>query len=257
MSVRSFFRILLVSSLPLLAARPAAAQDPFCVTWVPAFGTLALPICEPFKSTWIDQYNRWVGSGFRSYFVGLPMSKPAQIYNYDANRYVRGQMFERGILHEWAPEPSGVAGMRLGDLDRDLNGVPYVLDAAPTPDFQAVWESQGGLPVFGRPVSEPQWRPVQGEWKWVQYFERARMERRQNEDLVEFGLLTVELNQAGRIYRQQEEYMATVECRQCSDPIYENTSRTQTGNTCEAAYKKAENACIEIGCSSSFRKGCK
>jgi lipoprotein-anchoring transpeptidase ErfK/SrfK len=42
--------------------------------------------------------------------------------------------------------------------------------------FRAFWEANGGLDVFGLPISEPAWEYVGPELLQVQYFERARLE---------------------------------------------------------------------------------
>lgn len=44
--------------------------------------------------------------------------------------------------------------------------------------FRSFWEANGGLDVFGYPISEPAWEYVGAELLQVQYFERARLELR-------------------------------------------------------------------------------
>ena len=46
------------------------------------------------------------------------------------------------------------------------------------PDFATFWARNGGLPVFGYPLSEPFTQTLEdGKAYTVQYFERARLER--------------------------------------------------------------------------------
>jgi len=208
-----------------------ALFDDGCITWIPGFN-LQHPICPPYKGVWLEQFLRWFTSGFRSYFIGLPVSEEEEVYNPDVEEFVPAQLYERGILHVWPPDPSGVASMRLGDMDRDLNGVPFSLNAPMPDDFARVWSSQGGLGVFGAPISTADFRDVGGQSVFSQYFERARMERRRppEDEGVDFGLLTMELNNAGRIQRQRE--------RGCEEIVEESTLqaagfiyRTQAGAT--------------------------
>jgi Sporulation and spore germination len=69
--------------------------------------------------------------------------------------------------------------------------------------FKQFWEQNGGLPIFGYPISEafPAQSPINGQWYSVQYFERARFEYHpynSPEYQVELGLLGRQLIQRAR-----------------------------------------------------------
>jgi hypothetical protein len=115
------------------------------------------------------------------------------------------------------------------------------------------------LPVFGQPISNAGFGNAGGEDKFLQYFERARMERPNNGQGVEFGLLGIELERAGLIHRAEPpgRFYATVECSGCPPPNVDGTSRGGFGETCEAAYTAARHACDEIACTGATTdKGC-
>jgi hypothetical protein len=137
----------------------------------------------PIRTAWEAGGGVWV--------YGYPISEPF-VWTSDAGEVVVAQYFERTRL-EYHPSLAGTAYSVLGGLlgndlaaarraEPDFVGVPD----APTSDcayiaatqhslcgvFQRWWNTEGGLPVFGYPISEP----FQEGGFEVQYFERARLE---------------------------------------------------------------------------------
>ena len=233
--------------------------DDGCIDWVPQF-ILPFAICEPYLPVWWEQLNRWGASNFSSYFVGLPLSgNNVTVFNPDATVDVPVQIFERGILHCWPEEPSDVASMRLGELDRQLHGVPQSLNAPMPNDFQHIWNTQGGLPVFGFTVTDPGVYNLGSETRFSQWLERARMERKPDGSGIEFGHLGAELVAAGLISQEKKRgrYMALVRCGGCPRPLSPSMPALGDGDTCEEAFQHAESACSNrFRCASSERRFC-
>jgi hypothetical protein len=240
-----------------------ALFDDDCITWIPGFN-LQHPICPPYKSVWLEQFLRWFTSGFRSYFIGLPIGEEEEVYNPDTDAFVPAQLYERAILQV---DGSDVTSMRVGEMDRDLNGVPFSPNAPMPDDFARIFNTQGGLGVFGAPISTADVRDVGGESVFTQYFERARMERRRPPEEgggIEFGLLAVELNNAGRIQRQRQrgcEKIVSEETLQQAGFIYRNQGGAtgplrafaltlcpgETRTVYEPRFTGASSVCVQIG----------
>jgi hypothetical protein len=151
-----------------------------------------------------------VGETFRDFYdrnggariFGLPISEPLQVNG----RMV--QWFERARLEEW-PEYSGTAyavqSGRVGvEFTTGLNfpkqiffvsrpGLRFFPETghAVRGSFLQFWEQNGGLMVFGFPISdEVQERLPDGATRTVQYFERARLELHADQGGgVQLGLL--------------------------------------------------------------------
>jgi hypothetical protein len=89
--------------------------------------------------------------------------------------------------------PSGTGSVYFPETGHNLSGV-----------FLAYWRSNGGLPVFGYPLSEEQQEtnPADGRQYLVQYFERNRFELHPERDAahrVQLGLLGVEYARANHL----------------------------------------------------------
>ena len=132
--------------------------------------------------------------GFLSYWRGTngPVTLGAPIGEPFAYGPLTVQYFERGRL-ELHPE-YGNAIVR-GRLGAEYSAAIFrtfaaPLDLADQPDmrffaetshtlrapFRSYWEANGGVEVFGFPISEPVWEYVGPEMLQVQYFERSRLE---------------------------------------------------------------------------------
>ena len=71
-------------------------------------------------------------------------------------------------------------------------------------DFQHIWNTQGGLPVFGFTVTDPGVYNLGSETRFSQWLERARMERKPDGSGIEFGHLGAELVAVGLISQEKE-----------------------------------------------------
>jgi polysaccharide biosynthesis protein PslG len=209
-----------VALLP--TAQPTAAQSvpptypPYQVNYFPETQHSAV---NWFWETWKNTPNALFVYGYpiSQQFVEESPTNPGQFY--------RVQYFERAVLEEH-PENFGQQGNRfyvLGRLMGSLlargreNEPPFqpvadpgdgtydpntrhTLTNSPAP-FRSFWLENGGLEVFGRPLSE-QFQEVNqadGQTYWVQYFERQRMEWQPNDPnpafRIKLGLLGTEYAQ--------------------------------------------------------------
>jgi len=147
-------------------------------------------LADPFLDVWRSTPNV-----LRT--IGYPISAPFLQWSAERGKYLRVQYFERAVLEEHvdAQGASDVLGRLLGnELARDRRGeapfrpakqqpqarwdavTGHNIAATPAP-FRAFWEANGGLAVFGRPISEQfQEAGESGAPRWVQYFERQRLE---------------------------------------------------------------------------------
>ena len=175
---------------------------------VRAFAETGLAVRDPFLRAWEQ------GGGLT--VLGLPLTEERVERGADG-RERRVQWFERNRL-EHHPENtppydvlSGLLGVEyLARRGVDWQTLPKV-NGPPAagcrffpetghslcPPFRAFWERNGGLPVFGYPISEPGPEQVEGgRTLTVQYFERSRFE--EHPDLpaasrVQLGRLGAEL----------------------------------------------------------------
>jgi hypothetical protein len=157
--------------------RPVAAADG---GYFPETGHT---LSGPLRDAWLAGGGLWV--------YGYPISEPF-VWKSAGSRTVVAQYFERARL-EYHPAYAGTPNRVLGGLlgyeltaGRDeerafqpVTGAPWdgcehfaqtghsLCDA-----FQDWWHREGGLPVFGYPISEP----LLEDGDMVQYFERARFE---------------------------------------------------------------------------------
>ncbi|EFO81174.1 hypothetical protein OSCT_0971 [Oscillochloris trichoides DG-6] len=191
----------LVATIATLAARPqpSAAQSGVAATYPPYqaryFGETGHSAVNWFLEYWKNTPNAL-------FVLGYPISQPFIEESFtNPGQYYRVQYFERAVLEEH-PENFGqqenkyyvlgrLMGTQLakGRTDGPFQRVPnpndgtydadtgHTLRNSPAP-FRDFWLNNGGLSVFGKPLSE-QFQEVNaadGKTYWVQYFERQRME---------------------------------------------------------------------------------
>jgi hypothetical protein len=170
----------------LLAMQPAAAQGES--RFFPETGQT---VSGPFLDYW--QQNGGLA------LFGYPIGDAHDEVDPISGKTYRVQWFERERF-ELHPEYAGTSHeVLLGLLGRQLtrgredepafqpvDAVPTTTDYAFFPEtrhsisfeFKTYWEQNGGLPIFGYPISEPfeESNPSDGLIYTVQYFERARFE---------------------------------------------------------------------------------
>ena len=172
-----------------------------------SFGETGQNLRDPFL-------RYWERSGSLAIF-GFPISTERVEQAGDGQSY-RVQWFERNRF-EYHPEHTppydvqlGLLGVeRLSRSGVDWRTLPRV-GGLPTagcrifaetghslcPPFRAYWERNGGLAVFGFPISEPRDEDVGGGVRRVQYFERNRFEEHPEQPAayrVQLGRLGAEL----------------------------------------------------------------
>lgn len=161
------------------------------------------------------------------FVLGYPISQPFIEESFtNPGQFYRVQYFERAVLEEH-PEYFGQQGNKFYVLGRLMgarlaqsrggeapfqpvgnpgdgtwdNATQHTLRDGPAP-FRSYWLNNGGLNVFGRPLSE-QFQEVNkadGQTYWVQYFERQRMEWHPNQSNPQYRIL---LGLLGNEYRDQ------------------------------------------------------
>jgi polysaccharide biosynthesis protein PslG len=201
----------------LSLAAPKAQSQPIGPHY---FAESGHTLAEPFLSYWqaTPDALRILGYPISEPFVEESFTEPGQFF--------RVQYFERAILEERPAErlqpgsrPS-IAGRLLGTArvaGREGEEAFRPVAAPATPDggvwddvtghmiadqpapFKTFYERHGGLPIFGRPLSEQlQERNADtGAVHWVQYFERQRLEWHPEEDTS----FQVQLGRLGEEYR--------------------------------------------------------
>lgn len=204
--VYSLILLALLVSLPVPSARAKPDAEYVATTgqW----------LADPFLDVWRSTPNV-----LRT--IGYPLSAPFLQMSEERGRYLRVQYFERAVLEEHvdAGGTTEVLGRLLGNelaLSRRTE-VPFRpakqqpkahwdavtshnIAATPAP-FRAFWEANGGLQVFGRPISEQfEEAGEDGVPRWVQYFERQRMEW--HPDLASSGF-AVQLGRLGDEHRRR------------------------------------------------------
>jgi hypothetical protein len=179
------------------------------------FSETGFTVSDYFYRTWRDTPNAL-------YVYGLPISQPFIEQSFSTpGEYYRVQYFERAVLEE-NPDLAGssyyVQGRLLGSAlvaprreeapfktvtdpgDGTYDGVTrHTLRDSPAP-FRSFYQANGGVRVFGRPLSE-QFQEVNqadGQTYWVQYFERQRMEWHPNETNPQYR---IQLGLLGNEYR--------------------------------------------------------
>lgn len=167
---------------------------------------LAPPASAAPNAEYVATTGQWLAEPFLQFWratpnvlrtIGYPLSAPFLQWSAERGKYLRVQYFERAVLEEHidAQGVSQVLGRLLGnELARGRRSeepfrpakqqpkthwdavTGHNIAGTPAP-FRAFWEANGGLAVFGRPISEQFQEPGDGgELRWVQYFERQRLE---------------------------------------------------------------------------------
>ena len=202
MARRIIVALVLVATLASVVAwpQPSAAQSQVADTFPPYqaryFGETGHSAVNWFLESWKNTPNAL-------FVLGFPISQPFIEESFtNPGQFYRVQYFERAVLEEH-PANFGQQGNRfyvLGrlmgrELAKGREGEPafqrvgnpgdgtwfgetgHTLRNSPAP-FRDFWVNNGGLDVFGYPLSE-QFQEVNqadGKTYWVQYFERQRME---------------------------------------------------------------------------------
>jgi len=226
MARRIIAALVLIATIATLVAWPrqSAAQTavpdtfpPYQARYFPETGHSAV---NGFLEFWKNTPNAL-------FVLGYPISQPFIEESFtNPGQFYRVQYFERAILEEH-PENYGQQGNRFYILGRLLgtrlaqsrqNEAPFqpvgnpgdgtwfaesghTLRNSPAP-FRDFWLNNGGLEVFGYPLSE-QFQEVNsqdGKTYWVQYFERQRMEWHPDEPNPQYRIL---LGLLGNEYRDQ------------------------------------------------------
>ncbi|PDW01844.1 hypothetical protein [Candidatus Viridilinea mediisalina] len=163
-----------------------------------ALFVLGFPISEPF----IEESFTNPGQFYRvQYFERAVLEEHPNNFGRDGNRYyiqgrLMGQELAKGRENEAPFQPVGNPGdgTWFAETGHTLRNQP-----APFRDF---WQNNGGLAVFGYPLSE-QFQEVNqadGQTYWVQYFERQRLEWHPNQANPNYRIL---LGLLGNEYRDR------------------------------------------------------
>jgi hypothetical protein len=187
----------------------------------------AAPPASAAGSQFFPQTGHAISGSFMAYWqahgglpsFGYPISDVQSEVDPSSGKSTLVQWFERARfeLHpEFAGTPYevelGLLGNQLAQGRQGQTAFEPVAPFASTPDraffpatshalaggFYAYWAANGGLPIFGYPVSEafPEANPADGQVYIVQYFERARFEAHPANPpayQVELGLLGSQL----------------------------------------------------------------
>jgi hypothetical protein len=210
---------------PTATPTPTPLPRPTPVPWPP---TVRVPDPHLPNVLYFPAAGHSLQGGFRVYWeahgglgqFGYPITE--EFTESDERRGVsyKVQYFERARF-EWHPENRPPYDVLLGLLGRTItagrvNEPPFQPAARQTtpgglyfpetqhnlaPQFVAYWQSHGGLPVYGYPISEAftETSPTDGKPYLVQYFERNRLEYHPelpDPFRVSLGLLGVQVLQA-------------------------------------------------------------
>jgi len=176
-----------------------AAVNYFLETWKNTPNALFVygyPISEPF----IEESFTEPGKFYRvQYFERAILEEHPELYGQQNNDfYVLGRLLGRKLVEgRENEEPFRPVG-NPGDGTWD-DVTQHTLRDSPAP-FRSFWLNNGGIEVFGRPLSE-QFQEVNqadGNTYWVQYFERQRMEWHPDEPDPQYRIL---LGLLGNEYR--------------------------------------------------------
>ncbi|MGI8856897.1 MAG: beta strand repeat-containing protein [Thermomicrobiales bacterium] len=198
---------------PTTVVGPVPIADPFAALSSPTTAPQCRFFAETHHSLCFGFFGYWQQHGGTALF-GMPISEEFQERGADGTmrtvQYLERARFEyhpefRGTVYEvelglLAQE---LADTRTGDAPFapiDQSGVPtaarfYSETGHSLADpFAANWDTNGGLPVFGFPISEPfQERNADtGQTYLVQYFERYRLEFHPETNGIELGRLGVQ-----------------------------------------------------------------
>jgi hypothetical protein len=167
----------------------------------------------------------WKNTPNAMFVLGLPISQPFIEESFtNPGEFYRVQYFERAVLEEHPEnfDPTSneyyVLGRLMGKLAAQgreneppfqsvadpgdgtwMAETQHTLRDSPAP-FRTFFEQNGGLSVFGYPISEQfeEVNQADGETYWVQYFERQRMEWHPEESDPQYRVL---LGLLGNEYR--------------------------------------------------------
>ncbi|EFO80751.1 ErfK/YbiS/YcfS/YnhG family protein [Oscillochloris trichoides DG-6] len=136
-------------------------SDDFLGYWRASNGpqTLGAPISEPFAD----------GDLTVQYFVLGRLERHPE-YGNAIVRGLLGREYSRALARRF---PAATSRADQADT-RFFAATKHTL----APPFREFWEGNGGVEVFGFPISEPLWEYVGAELIQVQYFERTRLEYR-------------------------------------------------------------------------------
>ena len=163
--------------LPTPLPTPAVLPTPDCNGTF--FKETGHTVCQPFLKFWQDNGGLPV--------FGYPITDLLQESVKDTGETYKAQYFERARFELHEGSGNTVVLGRVGAL---LHGsgptAPAIQGALYFPEtghnlsgpFLKFWQDNGGLPVFGYPITEEaiEKNPVDGRAYTVQYFERARFE---------------------------------------------------------------------------------
>jgi len=225
MAKRILLVLALVSTIATLAAWPrASAAAPSVTDTYPPYQARYFSETGHSAVNWF--LEAWKNTPNALFVLGYPISQPLVEESFtNPGQYYRVQYFERAVLEEH-PENFGqqdnkyyvlgrLMGSRLAQGRTDAAfqkvGDPgdgtydaetgHTLRNSPAP-FRDFWLNNGGLSVFGKPLSE-QFQEVNsadGQTYWVQYFERQRMEWHPKESNPQYRIL---LGLLGNEYRDR------------------------------------------------------
>jgi hypothetical protein len=225
MAKRILLVLALVSTVATLAAWPqATAAQPGVADTYPPYQARYFGETGHSAVNWFLEF--WKNTPNALFVLGYPISQPFVEESFtNPGQYYRVQYFERAVLEEH-PENFGqqdnkyyVLGRLMGSRLAQGRGEPafqrvgdpgdgtydastgHTLRNGPAP-FRDYWLNNGGLNVFGLPLSE-QFQEVNaadGQTYWVQYFERQRMEWHPNEPNPQYRIL---LGLLGNEYRDR------------------------------------------------------
>ncbi|MHB8648362.1 MAG: cupredoxin domain-containing protein [Thermomicrobiales bacterium] len=211
-------------------AAPASATNPDPIQPGPvsalAFANFVEPL-PPFTDTPDHRFfaatNHTLNFGFKSFWeqngglalFGYPISE--EFLERGADGVIRTvQYFERARFEYHYDLPTLPYEVEMGMLSRETTAgrlteppfLPVGPDAATdgqffpetghtlSGQFAAFWQANGGLPIFGYPISEPFTETgADGVARTVQYFERYRFEYHAESGTVELGRLGVQIAQ--------------------------------------------------------------
>jgi plastocyanin len=214
-----------------IAAAPASAPRPDPIQPGPvsalAFANFVEPI-QPFPDTPDHRFfaatSHTLNFGFKSFWeqngglalFGYPISE--EFLERGADGVIRTvQYFERARFEYHYDLPALPYEVEMGTLGREMTAgrlneppfLPVPAEAAtngqffaPTGHtlagpFAAFWQANGGLALFGYPISEPfSEMDADGIARMVQYFERYRFEYHAETDTMELGRLGVRIAQS-------------------------------------------------------------
>jgi len=200
-------------TLPMSGNGPAAITTPFS----PRAAFTDTSTCRFFAET-----HHALCNGFLAYWQqhggialsGMPISEEFQEHGEDGT--MRTVQYLERARYEYHPEFKGTPyEVELGLLAREMtatriNEPPFAPSSAENAPvsarfsaetrhaladpFMTYWDANGGLPVFGFPISEPfrEQNADTGQTYLVQYFERYRLEFHPDSNAVEVGRLGVQ-----------------------------------------------------------------